>query len=376
MRERGCIIEIRENTMIAMTASCNFVEVPRQPGNIYPGQEIEWVVEAASASDSRGNMQVKLRHKWAAWGVAAALIFLLVTGGLLITPGVFAEPAYIVTIDINPSFKMLLDHQGIVLKTEALNEEAADLKLKHLRRMPVEEALAGLLLETDRSGLLDRNRAHYMVISVVSLDPDDTDQHQQLLERTRIQGMRTDHEETIQFKVLSLPASAVQLEKAANQAVNLNQIVVLDAYRSIYNIDLEENQNSDQAVMNVPMEAMVRSVLQHQSHPVFEVHPGLAPPDYSDPETMDEDSERSHPVFDVHPGQNNDVDFLRELKEEQIQQSPVTKGAEMDERNHPVFDIHPGDRTNQNGQSVPLHDSEGNGNHPDTAKQTSESGKD
>lgn len=115
MRTRGVVVEIgKRNHVIVMTAQGEFVQVPFKK-QVYVGQEI----------------QFERKERISLWQVgAAAVLFLALASswnllvGQLVPLGV---PAYLVTLDINPSLELAVDSGHRVLEAAGLNDDGKKL---------------------------------------------------------------------------------------------------------------------------------------------------------------------------------------------------------------------------------------------------------
>jgi hypothetical protein len=337
MIEKGCIMEIREHTMILMTASCDFIEIPLVSDSLVPGMEIEFEL-MDSLAPPVAKRKTGISRKAAAWIAVAAMLMLAVIGTTVGFPTVSAEPAFVVNVDLNPSVILMLDEAGSVIKVKAVNADAERLNLKALRHKPMEEALAALLLEAEEAGYLNPEQDHYMVISLLNLNPDMDEQAvEQLIKRAET-AMLTKDDNSLRVQILALAASQQQAERAENLQVNINEIVVQDAYGSL-RTGMSEGNEVIEDTESDSTEAMVRAMLREKEHPVFEVHPGAVPGGDKIRKDKGTGDDRPHPVFDTHPGQANGsmVPGDPRVEDDSIQNNPP--------KEHPVFEVHPGEST-------------------------------
>ena len=335
MIEKGCIIEIREHTMVLMTDSCDFVEIPLTSEYLVPGMEIEFEKADALASYA-AKRKIGFGRKTAAWVTVAAMLMLAVIGSMTGFPTVSAEPAFVVNVDLNPSVVLVLDEAGSVIKVQAVNADAEKLNLRALRNKPMEEALATLLQEAEAAGYLNPEKDHYMVISLLNLNSDlDEQAVKHLIERAETANQTKDESGSVRVQILALEASHQQAERAEDLQVNINEIVVQDAYGS-FRTGMPEGSELTEDAEADSTEAMVRVMLREKEHPVFEVHPGAVPG--GDKIRKDEGTgdDRPHPVFDSHPGNGPGTsDFTSDKGIEDGQNSPP--------KEHPVFKVNPGE---------------------------------
>jgi hypothetical protein len=336
MTEKGCIIELREHTMVLMTSSCDFIEIPLTRAHLVSGMEIEFEQTHSQKLLPLTRRKVGSGRKAVTWIAVAALLMLAFIGGIGGFPLASAEPAYIVNIDLNPSLVLMLDESGSVIKVQALNEDAEMLNLKALRGLPMQEALSLLLREAENAGYLNTERDHHMVVSLLDLNDEPNEQVTEfLLQSARSTALTSAVSESLRVEVLALPASPEQAEKALKKKVNINDIVIRDAYGSIGSEVKSEEEVTSGDEESGSMEDMVRAVLKEKNHPVFEVHPG-AEPGGEKIRKEEELNERTHPIFDVHPGQGNGPGEKENRNNSENDSSRIQPGE------HPVYEVHPG----------------------------------
>jgi hypothetical protein len=337
MKQKGSILEVRRHTVVVMTDSCEFIEISRQQQALFPGMEIEFVLP-----ENRTRMKTKkerflIRRNIVALTAAAAMLLLAVIGSMFWMPSVSAQPAFLVSVDLNPSLTLTLDGAGRVIEAEALNDDARMMNLTTVRNMTLEEALEELLREADEAGFLAREREHYMVISLLNLDPGADDWiMNEMLDRTMITLEQDISKEPLQVYIVALAANGQQAKEAEALDIPLNQVVVRDALKRrrpegavIGHADSDDSEPS-------PMIELVREMLDQKTHPVFVEHPGADPGGERERHTLENGQERIHPVFEVHPGDLTGGD----------------KEAD-DSRQHPVFETHPGEIKNNAEKNEP-----------------------
>ena len=338
MIEKGCIIEIREHTMILMTASCDFVEIPLVSDSLMPGMEIEFELMNSLAPPA-AKQKTGISRKVTAWVAIAAMLMLAVIGTTVGFPTVSAQPAFVVNVDLNPSVILMLDEAGSVIKVQAVNADAERLNLKALRHKPMEEALAYLLLEAEEAGYLNPEQDHYMLISLLDMNPDQDEQAVEHLIKRAETAIQTKDDNSMRVQILALAASHQQVERAEDLQVHINDIVVQDAYGSLRTgmpegYELLDDTESDST------EAMVRAMLREKEHPVFEVHPGAVPGGDKIRKDEGNNDGSPHPVFDTHPGQGNGSDKSSVPGDQKAQDNSIHNNPPKE---HRVFEVHPGE---------------------------------
>lgn len=360
MKRKGSIVEVRRATLVIMTESCDFIEIPLMDQHVLPGMEIEFEL-----SDSKNSLPQKTdwkrmsRQKTVAWAAIAAMIMMVVIGNIFWVPSVSGEPAFLVSVNLNPSLTMTLDDAGTVIDVEALNEEALSLKLKSLLQLPIEDALRELLQEADETGFLVRDREHYMVVTLLSLTKQTDEQKMNaLLERALITIDQDSSEIPPQVQILALPASEEQVEKAKTLDIPLNNVVVSEAFMAGHHEETGAEKNPfHDASSELGMVEQVKVMLAQKPHPVFQVHPGaLQGTEKRENEAINK-REKEHPVFDVHPGsiKGNDKNTTEERSHPVFETHPAllpeTNETGINERSQTVFENHP-DKSIENEMDV------------------------
>ena len=336
MKNKGCVVEVRGETLVLMTASCDFVEVPKDSiGLVVPGMEIEYETKP---------QRLTYYKKWMA---VAAVFMVFILGSLLIMPPTSAMPVYMASIDINPSMNMFIDETGHVVEIQPMNQEAKNLKTRGLQGKTVEEVVSSLMEQLVDQGYFAGHVEHYVVFSLSAIDasvPEEKVTEMMLRLQNTIQGEKQIRD--IQLEVLSFAAREEELDEAESEELSLNHLLVRNQYQEMMK---QRPPESTKEPSNQSMESMVRTILKEKEHPVFEEHPGTNPGG---------DKERNEGA--TPPGTKRPDD--REQVSEQHPANPSEEPAE-----HPVFENHPGNpssgRDDGNGsddQQDSQHESRGN----------------
>lgn len=298
MKNKGCVVEVRDKTLVLMTASCDFVEIPKNcTGLVLPGMEVVY--------DTRPN-GFAVHKKWMA---VAAMVMVLIMGSLFMMPPTSAMPVYLASIDINPSFNMFIDETGQVVEIQPMNPEAKKLKTRSLEGKTVEEAVSSLMGQLFDQGYFTDQMEHYMVFSFTAIDPSISEEKfvdMMLRLENTIQAEKQLRE--IELDVLSYAAVEDEVEEAESRELSLNHLLVKNQYQAMMR---ERSPDIDDEQSDEPMETMVRTILKEKEHPVFEEHPGGnkvkkedAPANGNENDNMENPSEHQekHPVFEENPG--------------------------------------------------------------------------
>lgn len=296
MKNKGCVVEVRDETLVIMTDSCEFVEIPkRTKGLVVPGVEIEYETRP---------QRVATHKKWMA---VAAMFMVLMLGSLLILPPTSAMPVYMASIDINPSLNMFIDEAGHVVEFQPMNLEAKNLKTRNLKGKTIEEVVSSLMGQLFDQGYFTDQMEHYMVFSLTAIDTSvPKEKVADMIHRLQNTIEEEKQNREIELDILSYAAREEEVDKAESEEVSLNHLLVRNQYQEMMkqNVPASEKEPSNES-----MDTMVRTILKEKQHPVFEEHPGADPGGHKvrsedAPQDLENSSEQqpAHPVFEEHPG--------------------------------------------------------------------------
>lgn len=164
MRGKGIVVEIAErDQVVVMTSRGEFIKVPFRK-HVCVGQEVSFV----------------RKERLSPWqlGFVAALFLLLIGSWPILTTRlipVVNTPAFIVTLDINPSVELQISEDHQVIEVEGLNQDGRDLlsKLKIVGKdLPIAIALIGE--QAKRDGYLKQGQNEVIVTIAQPGDSDST----------------------------------------------------------------------------------------------------------------------------------------------------------------------------------------------------------
>lgn len=308
MEYKGCIMEIRENTMIVMTSDCQFQEIKRR-NNIQEGMEIKFHANEI------------YHHKKRIWRssylLVATILFMIITSiyGLNYR-SIVNQSVALVTVDINPSIQLEINTKNIVVGVSALNKDAEGLPLKILRKRGLDEALEILMYHFKEQGYIMERQENYILITTVSLqqDPLKLLELEKIIEESKVEIESKALDEGEEIEVITIQASKEALKKAEKQKISVGKFKIYEEIKSLGNeeMDLENLKN-----------VKVKDLMEH---PVFQQHP----------KNLKENNKNSklkkeHPVFEEHLGKAKDT-----------KDTAKTKKTSKPVKEHPVFDEHPG----------------------------------
>jgi hypothetical protein len=163
VRNRGVVVEIaKRNHIIVMTSRGEFVQVPFKK-QVYVGQEVSF----------------KQKERITPWQVgAAAMLFLALVSswnmfiGNLV-PGM-NTPAFLITLDFNPSIELSVSEAHKVLAASGLNDDGEALISRiNVVGEPLTLALERISTQAEQDGYL-RQGAGEIIVTIAARDSQDT----------------------------------------------------------------------------------------------------------------------------------------------------------------------------------------------------------
>jgi hypothetical protein len=163
VRNRGVVVEIaKRNHIIVMTSRGEFVQVPFKK-QVYVGQEVSF----------------KQKERITPWqvGAAAMLFFALVSSWNMfignLVPGM-NTPAFLITLDFNPSIELSVSEAHKVLAASGLNDDGEALISRiNVVGEPLTLALERISTQAEQDGYL-RQGAGEIIVTIAARDSQDT----------------------------------------------------------------------------------------------------------------------------------------------------------------------------------------------------------
>ncbi|MCC5909029.1 MAG: anti-sigma factor domain-containing protein [Clostridiaceae bacterium] len=343
MKHKGCIMEVRNDTMIIMAEDCNFYEIKKR-SSIHEGMEIEF--------DLKERIQHK-KYKLPSFGlVAATIIFLFITSIYGFNNWyVHSQPVALLTIDINPSVELEINNRNAIIRAIALNKEAEELELSSLKKKNVREAFDILVHKAEEKGYLINEEKNYILLTTVTLDENkiNAEQLKSMVQEIKkeVEADTTRKEKTVE--IVTLEASKDALKRAQKDNVSVGKLKMYE----------EIQEDSSVADLNTLHGLKVKELItlqnQHaaeREHPVFDQRPGN-----KNKSKEAEGLGKQHPVFDQHPGQKNQKDKNKDKDKESIKLEKRNDNKEIIEEKHmqhPVFDQHPANKKDKDEKQHPV----------------------
>ena len=212
--------------------------------------ETEMLARIRLQSLKKERMNVFMNKKvWISLGVAAAMLLTIVTGANILLSSAqktqmeadavkYAQVKYsehplalaMVTVDINPSFEMYTDADGIVVEIDAVNKDARTLDVSDLIGLPVDEAISGLIASATAAGFIDATDKveDYVVVSTVMLGVKNKDEgkKQDVLNEMITEGLAEDTTLPDTTKVAVIKATQVEMFLASGKDVPMGLYVI------------------------------------------------------------------------------------------------------------------------------------------------------
>ena len=223
--ERGILLEVEGRTAVVLTPGGEFKRIPAPAGLHQIGDE---VIFAAPRPVS-----------WLRWGVAAAAAAILVVAG-----GAFgyqtwtlAQPAALVSIDINPSIQLTLNKKEQVLRADAMNDDGrAILEGMDWKRRSVSDVLAAVTARAVEAGKLDpADETGAVLVAVAPAKADDlpaalADQIRSDAKEAVVSSVTrkaAEHEITPKTTVAAVETTGAERDEAAKAGLTPGKLVLL-----------------------------------------------------------------------------------------------------------------------------------------------------
>ncbi|SCX79675.1 anti-sigma factor domain-containing protein, partial [Alkaliphilus peptidifermentans] len=254
MNYKGCVMEIRNNSMVVMTDHCTFEEIKLRK-SIIIGMEIEF---------STGDIIQRNRERFKGFVlIAAAILLVVVTSLSLVTYwGNNLQSVALLTIDINPSIAIEINEKQQVIKITPLNEEAGLLLAADLKKLHIKEAFDKIIEMAEDEGYIEKNGENYILITSVKLNNKNklSFQIDQLVEE--LIDLQEDKRDDL--VMIAKEADIHVLEKANREKISVGKMTL---YQEVV------KEGSEEGLLDDIKTKSVKELLKKE-HPVFDQHPG------------------------------------------------------------------------------------------------------
>ncbi|WP_170834722.1 anti-sigma factor domain-containing protein [Natronincola peptidivorans] len=358
MKYKGCIMEIRNNSMMVMTTECSFHEIEKRQ-YAQEGMEIEFHKKEI-INDKKSFLSTF-------YLAAAAILLLILTSAYGFQYwSTINQSMALITIDINPSLQLEINHKNQVLKAHPLNEEAKTFPLQALKKKSLKEAFKIVLREAKEKGYMVEEEENYILVTSVLLRQDAPEalDLERIIEKIKDTAESEASIAGEEIQVITMQASKETLQKAIEDNISVGK---LNIYKETK--EYSEEEISSRGIQDMKIKELIQLKKAHpvfdqhpgekenkkdtggveKNHPVFDQHPG-------EKENKKDTGgvEKSHPVFEQHPSEKEDKKDVGEVEKKHpvFEQHPSEKENKKDteeaEKNHPVFEQHPGKKKDNN----------------------------
>jgi hypothetical protein len=180
MIKTGLIIKIEDEYAIIMSKDSSFERVIKKD-NMAIGSKIMYTETDVIQKQKRKRVYfMKKKLLLSIPAIAIALLLIVLNPGDIINIDntkvtSAATTATIVTVDINPSFKIFADETNIVLNVEAMNEDAKTIQIEDLIGLKTVDAIEAIIERSELAGFIDTTDLEDDFVLVTSIDADDED---------------------------------------------------------------------------------------------------------------------------------------------------------------------------------------------------------
>jgi len=314
--KKGIVMEISDEFITMLTPDGEFIKARNHHNNYQIGEEIDFfpVSEQPSKLSKRKKL-FKFENKLA-WVSSVAVILLL----LSFLPNVFEDKVYAyMSIDINPSLEIGLDHELNVISIEALNDDGTnilntidDWKNQHV------DVITELILEKSRErGYLETGE-EVIITTVIN----DTDQNElELLLRKDLEEISSTYQQE-EILITSIESNEETRLKAKNQGISTGKFLQLEK-----KIIVEKDNNpKDTGVEKEPVDASNNSqkeqldveVVNGGEKEKVNQQPEHTSPDEEDEEYEEDDGKKKDKKQQIEQKKQEKKEQISEKKKEQI----------------------------------------------------------
>ncbi|AOY74910.1 anti-sigma factor domain-containing protein [Clostridium formicaceticum] len=337
MQHKGCVMELREETMVVMTEKCNFYEIQKRK-DIQEGMEVEFYEKEIVLHKNQYLRTFSL--------VAAAVLLLIIASihGLK-SWNTANQLMAVVTIDINPSIQLEVNNKNRVLKAVAVNKEAETLSLDALEKKPFQEAFQLLLLETREKGYVFKEQENYVLIATVFLQEEEiqTEKFRKMIEATKEKVELEALKQGEKIEVITIEATEDLLMTAREEKTSVGKLQVYQNFKEYSNSKIDVDTTEEKKVKEMKVKELIQ--LQNQD----EEQDKKQNKKQEEEQNEKQDGKlKEHPIFDQHPGTKKEEKVPPAGQKEKQKLTPPTndqeeKGTVIKKKEHPVFEEHPGE---------------------------------
>lgn len=257
---KGIVIEIKEQSILIMTAAGQFKQIAKQERSCQLGEEISYV-------DTFKKPLLNWRSP-RPFAIAAASVFCLMIVALL---SIFGEGmatnkvAAYVTMDINPSIEVGIDENENVIEVRGINDDGLELLQDLAYEGITLEAFSDLIVQRIELGhYLDSGKANIIIASTV-MNKNQKDYEIELAEKVKlkfIEAINKTHAATIdQIVVTAITAPQEVRNEAVAQGVSTGkkamQLLTRKNQKSTSDEDLKEKPIQEMIIENGGIDEIV-----------------------------------------------------------------------------------------------------------------------
>ncbi|MDW7662696.1 MAG: anti-sigma factor domain-containing protein [Bacillota bacterium] len=146
----------------------------------------------------------------------------------------------IVTVDINPSFKLSVDEDDKVVEIKAMNDDAKTIKVDDLVGIPVENAVEQIVQRSNEAGFIDLTDLDddFVLISVANVNEDDDEKESEQAEKI-LEAIKEKAKESNTLKDVTLAMAEVD-EETMNEAEKNSLIAGIMIFTDSQNMTVKE----------------------------------------------------------------------------------------------------------------------------------------
>ncbi|WP_282060966.1 anti-sigma factor domain-containing protein [Bacillus pumilus] len=343
---RGIIVEKNKKYVTLLTPDGQFLRTKYEQQDYEIGHEVTFPNESRLERKKAGFFDLlRLRPLNAGILSIAAIIVVIFT----MMPSFSSQKAYAyMTIDINPSFELKLDHNYQVIGVTPLNKDARQVlaSMKDLEKNDMTKVVQEIIDDCDKKGYVNNSKSIY-ISTVYENKQDDT---YKTNVKSKINTISGEYQKR-DYKLETVESDLETREKAQKAGISTGTYIRNQEMQDKEQKDIQKDEDaaeSDAVKEEEPKKDDVDQVDKDKQEDVKtddseEVKPDQEAPEAEDKEQKDQEREEQGSIQKPHQTKPDDKNKDNQLKEE--------KDRSIDKEQKKNHSTEPGDKRNPNGTS-------------------------
>ncbi|KIL22376.1 hypothetical protein C2W58_00899 [Bacillus pumilus] len=343
---RGIIVEKNKKYVTLLTPDGQFLRTKYEQQDYEIGQEVTFPNESRLERKKAGFFDLlRLRPLNAGILSIAAIIVVIFT----MMPSFSSQKAYAyMTIDINPSFELKLDHNYQVIGVTPLNKDARQVlaSMKDLEKNDMTKVVQEIIDDCDKKGYVNNSKSIY--ISTVYENKQDHTYKTNV--KSKINTISGEYQKR-DYKLETVESDLETREKAQKAGISTGTYIRNQEMQDKEQEDIQKDEDaaeSDAVKEEEPKKDDVDQADKDKQEEVKtddseEMKPDQEAPEAEDKEQKDQEREEQGSIQKPHQTKPDDKNKDNQIKEE--------KDRSIDKEQKKNHSTEPGDKRNPNGTS-------------------------